>query len=171
MDLFNENMTGAKFSPCGNYRYKLWRIWDEDKPLAMCIGLNPSTANATKPDPTITNLIKMLKMLGYGGFYMTNLFAWISSKPTDLLSCPDPLGDNDSALAEVQQVCDHVIVCWGNFKEAENRIKEVLPRFPDALCFGVNQNGTPAHPLAMMYQGKTNSPKLENYGALAKSVL
>ncbi len=131
----------------------------------MCIGLNPSTANATKPDPTITNIIKMLRILGYGGFYMTNLFAWISSAPTDLLTCADPLGNNENILEEVEQICDDVIVCWGAFKEAEERIKEVLPRYPNALCFGVNQNGTPAHPLAMMYQGKTNSPQLQRYGA------
>lgn len=162
-NLFNDNIKGAEFSPCGKYRYKLWRIWDEGKPLAMCIGLNPSTANATNPDPTITNLIKMLKLLGYGGFYMTNLFAWISSKPEDLLTCEDPLGDNEKALKEVEQLCDNVIVCWGNFKQATKRIKEVLPRYPDALCFGINQNGTPAHPLAMMYQGLTNNPQLHKY--------
>jgi hypothetical protein len=26
MNLFDNN-TGAEFSPCGKYRYKLWRIW------------------------------------------------------------------------------------------------------------------------------------------------
>lgn len=163
MDLFDNENQGATFSECGKYRYKLWRIWDESKPKVMCIGLNPSTANATKPDPTITNLIKMLKLLGYGGFYMTNLFAWISSKPNDILTCNDPIGDNENVLKEVSEICDDVIACWGNFKEAEERIREVLPRYPNALCFGVNKNGTPAHPLAMMYQGKTNSPELALY--------
>ena len=128
MDLFGDLHKGSCFSICGRYRYKLWRIWDDDKPKVMCIGLNPSTANATKTDPTITNLNKMLRKLGYGGFYMTNLFAWISSKPTDLLTCTDPIGDNEIVLQEVEKICDDVIVCWGNFKQAEQRIKEVLPR-------------------------------------------
>lgn len=163
MNLFEDNSQGAEFSPCGKYRYKLWRIWDETKPKAMCIGLNPSTANETKPDPTITNLIKMLKILEYGGFYMTNLFAWISSKPTDLLICPDPMGNNKNILKEVKQICDDVIVCWGNFKESVERSEEVLQQHPNALCFGVNKNGTPMHPLSMMYQGKTNNPKLLKY--------
>lgn len=156
---------GADFSECGRYRYKLWRIWDENLPLAMCIGLNPSTANATKTDPTITNLIKMLKLLGYGGFYMMNLFAWISSKPNDLLTCNDAIGDNDKKLKEVAAICDEVIVCWGNFKQADERIKEVLPMFPDAKCFGVTNSGKPFHPLAMMYAGLTNEPKLSKYEA------
>ena len=79
----------------------------------------------------------------------------------------DPIGNNDMYLEEVAQICDDVIVAWGNFKEAEERINQVLPLFPNALCFGLNQNRTPAHPLAMMYQGKTNSPKLSEYRALA----
>ena len=141
---------GAEFSSCGRYRYKLWRIWDESKPLAMCIGLNPSTANADKNDQTISYLIKMLGILGYGGFYMMNLFAWISSKPDDLLTCEDPLGENDKKLKEVEAICQDVIVCWGSFKQAEKRIKEVLPNYPKAKCFGFSATGNPFHPLAMM---------------------
>ena len=154
---------GADFSKCGSYRYKLWRIWDESLPIAMCIGLNPSTANVVKTDPTITNLTKMLKILGYGGFYMMNLFAWISSKPADLLTCENPIGENDTKLKEVATICSEIIVCWGNFKQAKERIKEVLPNYPYAKCFGKTQSGKPFHPLAMMYAGLTNKPILSNY--------
>lgn len=161
-NLFDNN-SGAEFSKCRKYRYKLWRIWDEGLPKAMCIGLNPSTANATKPDPTITNLIKMLKQLGYGGFYMMNLFAFISSKPNELLTCTDALGDNESKLKEVEALCSDVIICWGNFKQADERIKQVLPNYPNAKCFGVTNSGKPIHPLAMMYAGKTNNPVLYLY--------
>lgn len=161
-ELFNTGK-GAEFSPCGKYRYKLWRIWNTELPLAMCIGLNPSTANADKDDPTINNLRRILTALGYGGFYMMNLFAWISSKPEALLTCHDPLGDNDQKLQEVRSLCKDVIACWGAFKQADERIKQVLPRYPDAKCFGLNQNGTPMHPLALMYNGTVKSPKLQPY--------
>lgn len=173
MDLFGKNLSGAEFSPCGNYRYKLWRIWDETKPLAMCIGLNPSTANHEKNDTTIRYLIQMLTVLGYGGFYMTNLFAIISSKPEVLLTCDDPLCENDVKLDEVAAICDDVIFCWGSFKQAKERIKEVKPRFEGAKCFGLNANGTPFHPLAMMPRNgrDPNSPKLVEYSrALAENV-
>lgn len=165
MDLFGNNNQGAEFSKCGLYRYKLWRIWDNSKPKAMCIGLNPSTANANKNDQTIIYLIKMLTILGYGGFYMTNLFAFISSNPDALLTCEDALGDNDIKLKEVESICDDVIVCWGSFKQAENRIKLVLPNYPNAKCFGVTQNGKPFHPLAMMPRNgrDPNNPKLILY--------
>lgn len=159
---------GAEFSECGNYRYKLWRIWDDSKPLAMCIGLNPSTANADKNDTTIRYLIQMLTILGYGGFYMTNLFAIISSKPEILLTHPDPLGENDDKLMEVKSLCQDVIACWGAFKQAKERIKTVLPKFPNALCFGVTANGQPFHPLAMMPRNgrDPNNPKLSIYKPL-----
>jgi hypothetical protein len=135
----------------------------------MCIGLNPSTANAINPDPTITNLIKMMRILGYGGFYMMNLFAWISPHPKDLLTCPDPIGENESKLMEVRSFCKDVIVCWGNFKEAEQRIKEVLPKYPDALCFGITKSKRPFHPLAMMYAGLTDKPTLAKYSEMVSS--
>jgi|SRR6185503_20173919 len=163
-NLFDNNY-GAEFSKCGKYRYKLWRIWNDELPKAMCIGLNPSNANATKNDPTINYLIKMLSILGYGGFYMMNLFAWISSKPEQLLMCDDPLGDNNKKLDEVELLCDDVIVCWGNFKQAQQRIKEVLPNYPFAKCFGINSNGTPYHPLALMYNGTSKNPKLIQYNS------
>ena len=168
MNLFDNN-SGAEFSPCGKYRYKLWRIWDEALPKVMCIGLNPSTANSTKPDPTITNLTKMLRKLGYGGFYMMNLFAWISSKPEDLLTCENALGENENKLKEVEAICDDVIVCWGNFKQADKRIASVLPNYPNAKCFGITQSGKPFHPLAMMYMGLTDKPELFLYSEKLKS--
>ena len=107
----------------------------------------------------------MLSVLGYGGFYMTNLFAIISSKPAVLLTCENPLGDNDNKLQEVAAICQDVIVCWGMFKEARERIKDVLPHFPNALCFGLNANGTPFHPLAMMPRNgrDPNKPSLIKY--------
>jgi hypothetical protein len=154
---------GAEFSTCGKYRYKLWRIWDIELPKSMCIGLNPSTANENKNDQTINYLIKMLSKLGYGGFYMTNLFAWISSNPQELLTCSDSLGENDNKLNEVQSICDDIIVCWGNFKQAKHRIDSVLPNYPNAKCFGLNKNKTPFHPLALMYNGTSNNPQLFLY--------
>lgn len=129
----------------------------------MCIGLNPSTTNASKNDNTINILIRVLSNLGYGGFYMMNLFAWISSKPEDLLTCADAIGDNESKLKEVEAMCQDVIVCWGNFTQAEQRIKQVLPNYPNAKCFGVNKNGTPFHPRALSYKGMLGSAEVMDY--------
>jgi hypothetical protein len=159
--LFEDN--GAEFSECGKYRYKLWRIWDRALPIAMCIGLNPSTANAEKPDPTIGILKRMLTKLGYGGFYMVNLFAWISSDPDELLTCPNPIGDNEQKLKEVEVLCDDIIACWGAFKQATDRANMVYANYPNSKCFGINKGGTPFHPLAMMYNGTQHNPQLKPF--------
>lgn len=164
-DLFGNTTIekGADFSKDRKYRYALWRIWDHTKTLAMCIGLNPSTANEHKNDNTINILVRVLEDLKYGGFYMTNLFAYISSNPDDLLTCDDPIGDNDNKLREIRKKCQDVIVCWGGFQQAENRIKDVLPSYPNAKCFGVNANGTPWHPRALSYKKLLNNAQLINY--------
>jgi hypothetical protein len=139
----------AKFSECGNYRYYLKRVFDDNKPMAMVIGLNPSTADATDDDATISALRRLLEPLGYGGFYMTNLFAWISTDPDDLQSKPNPVGDNDAWLGAVRSLCKDVIFAWGSFKQAEYRIKVVAPKFPGAYVFGTTVKNKPLHPLAV----------------------
>lgn len=160
----NSEQAGAKFSGCGKYRYALWRIWTKGKPVAMCIGLNPSTANFLKNDNTIDTLIRVLAKLGYGGFYMTNLFAFISSKPNDLLTCEDPLKDNDFYLDIVRKKSDDVIFCWGAFKQAKDRANEIIARYPEAKCFDFTADGSPWHPRAMIYEkGRLESPILFDY--------
>lgn len=138
----------AEFSECGKYRYYLLRYWDINKPFVLCIGLNPSTANATDDDPTIRNLGALLRTYGFGGFYMANLFALISSEPEAIRSCPDPLKENDKWLTYLEGVTSETIFCWGSFKQAEYRAKKLIGKFPGALCFGKTATGKPIHPLA-----------------------
>ncbi|GHX72979.1 hypothetical protein VCSRO16_3593 [Vibrio cholerae] len=66
----------AELSKCRKYRYALWRTWDSDKPFAMFIGLNPSTADEKNDDPTLRRCINFAKSWGYGGVCMANLFAF-----------------------------------------------------------------------------------------------
>lgn len=151
----------AEFSEDRKFRYQLTRIWDDTLPIAMCVGLNPSTANADTNDPTINKLIALMKHNGYGGFHMMNLFSLISSKPEALSNHPNPVDKADQYNFNVVQVCDALIFCWGNFKQAQHRAKKYIQKYPDALCFGKNANGSPKHPLFL--KGTTN---LERYGLL-----
>ena len=91
--------TDAIFSVCRKYRYALWRSWDESKPYVMIIGLNPSTADETKDDPTITRCINFAKSWGYGGVCVTNLFAYRATVPSDMKASNEPIGtENDAWL-------------------------------------------------------------------------
>lgn len=144
MDLFKHN--GAEFSKCRKYRYALWRIWDDSKPLVMFIGLNPSTANEYSEDPTIRRVKKFAANWGYGGFYMMNLFALVSPYPEDLKKCDDPLGENDGWLEKIASKCEKIIFAWGSFPEASERAKHVITQF-NGYSLIINKDGSPRHPL------------------------
>lgn len=172
-ELFEPGNAGALFSACGKYRYKLWRFWDKSLPLAMCIGLNPSTANGTKNDQTISYLIKMLRILGYGGFYMMNCYPLISSKPDVLREFEEDAYhdkediENARFLLETAHECKDVIFAWGTFKiiKKDGRDKMFSGYWPNALCFGKNADGSPFHPLAMMPRNGRDpeNPTLQEY--------
>lgn len=146
-DLFN-NESGAVFSNDRKYRYVLWRIWDDTKPKIMFIGLNPSTASEDLDDPTIRRVKRFAADWGYGGVYMTNLFGIVSPDPSILIeSGLDIIGDNDRWLIDISGKCEAILFAWGAFQEAEDRAKRVVAMFEDAICLGVNKNGSPKHPL------------------------
>ena len=139
--------SGATFSEDRKYRYTLWRIWDESKPLVMFIGLNPSTANEAEPDNTITKVIKIAKNNGYGGLYMMNLFGIISPKPTILDTCENPFGNNDIHIGQIANKVKDIVFCWGTFKQIRGRSEWAKRIFPNALCLKHTKNGSPWHPL------------------------
>ena len=161
-NLFEDN--GAEFSADRKYRYCLWRIWDESSPRIMIIGLNPSTANESKPDPTITRVKQFAFDWGYGGFYMMNLFAIVSADPKVLKTDPNPLGDNDGWLEKIAPKCSKIIFAWGKFKEAEERSKQVIKMFPDAYALILNKDGSPRHPLYV--KGNTIPILFRNYAPM-----
>ena len=72
---------GVIFANKHFYRYVLWRIWDDRKPTLTFICLNPSTANELRNDPTVNKIMGFAGRWGYGGIYLVNLFATVSSDP------------------------------------------------------------------------------------------
>ena len=140
-------INNASFSPDRKYRYALWRIWD-NLPKIMFVGLNPSTANETMNDPTIRRCISFAKDWGYGGIYMCNLFAYISTDPKAVIAQPDPIGpDNDRVLKLINKNCKVTVAAWGAFSIAHQRSKEVFELLPPLMCLGITKNGYPKHPL------------------------
>jgi hypothetical protein len=114
--------------------------------MVMFIGLNPSTANEISDDPTIRRVQKFAYDWGYGGVYMLNLFAWISTDPAALLTCTDPVGENDIYLKAIAESASKIIFAWGGFK-VNGRDQQVIEMFPDANALVINKDGTPGHPL------------------------
>ncbi len=162
-------MCGAEFSLCGNYRYRLWRRWDDDprKPVPAFIGLNPSTADEKELDPTLRRIKGFCLKEGCAGFEMLNLFAYRSTDPSALLDVGDPIGPgNDRAINLVCRRVSYVVCCWGNGGDIAYRSARVmwalskckeLPR-KNIHCFGLTKLrdsklspgrmvGQPRHPL------------------------
>lgn len=116
---------GAEISPCGTYRYRLWREWrlhpapaqwdmwvdHAGKPIidgagkqlgepksCVFIMLNPSTADGEQDDPTIRRCVGFAKAWGYDRLEVLNLFAYRATKPKELLALThdrDPVGEHN----------------------------------------------------------------------------
>jgi hypothetical protein len=146
-------LKGAHFSPCREYRYALWRKWDNRLPLIMFIGLNPSTANENDDDPTIRRVVDFAKRWAYGGVYMMNCFPLVSTKPARLKefynSDEHSMQDIENMrwLLNISKRCNDIIFAWGNFKEAKERGQALACYFKNARALQINKNGTPKHPL------------------------
>jgi hypothetical protein len=94
-----KQFSGAVFSPDQKYRYVLWREWSGHPRRLVVIGLNPSTADATKNDPTVTRCINFAKREGCGGMIMLNLFAFRATDPGVMMEAADPVGpENDKYI-------------------------------------------------------------------------
>ncbi len=142
------NLADAIFSDDRQYRYVLWRIWDRTKPMVNFIGLNPSTADETKDDPTMRRCSGFAKSWGYGGFYMTNIFGYKATKPEDLKKATDPIGkDNDKWLLEIESRVEQVIFAWGvhgTFLKRDEQVKKLITK---GHFIELSKDGHPKHPL------------------------
>lgn len=146
----------AIYSDCENYRYALTRIWDPDGRRALFIMLNPSTATEVQNDPTVERCERRARALGFGGFRVTNIFAWRDTDPKKMRAAADPVGpQNDQTIVESVPLADQVICAWGTHGAHLGRGAHVerLLRQTGAPLFhlGLSKAGHPKHPLYIAY--------------------
>lgn len=150
-----EGISGAVFSDSNRrFRYALWRFWQPSDDKLLFIGLNPSTANDIKDDPTIRRLIGFAKSWGFGGIFAGNLFSLVTANPDVLWhsSSPEQPNDpNDTAIKRMSKLSTKVMVGWGNEgRNAGTRPKEVLALVGEPVfCIKTTMAGEPGHPLYM----------------------
>lgn len=114
--------------------------------------LNPSTADDRNDDPTIRRCISFAKQWGFGSIEVVNLFAYRATDPSELLKCPDPIGDqNDSFILEAQLRSTFTLLAWGTKGALLGRDQLVLDilngRSNQVFCLEKTKNGFPKHPL------------------------
>lgn len=153
----------AIFSKCGNYRKSLTRRWDTLLPTVNFIMLNPSTADASKDDPTIRRCIGFAKSWGYGAIIVTNLFDYRATNSKELTVVKEPCSKSNvlTCMRWASNV-DLVVCAWGSKgqylqknREMEKALRE---RHIEVHYIVFNPvTGYPAHPL---YLSKNLKPKL-----------
>jgi hypothetical protein len=96
------------------YRYRLSRTWDEKKPHAMFVMMNPSTADPLVDDPTVAKCGRFARAWGYGGVYVGNSFAYRATDKRHLRLVADPIGpDNDKHLVAMAKASHIVVFAYG----------------------------------------------------------
>lgn len=146
----------------------------------MVVGLNPSTANENKLDPTSRNIEKIASNNGYDGWILVNLYPARCSHPNDLpLQMDEALfWKNISTIVQVlsadQLKVNDVLLAWGNnidkidrtyIKKAAYYLHQRLePYAPEYFCIATTKAGHPMHPspqaINLRIPGGTDSVRL-----------
>lgn len=149
----------ATLSPCGKYRYDLWRVWDDAQKYALFVMLNPSTADAFADDPTIRRCVGFARAWGYGGIVVTNLFAFRATDPRKLRVAGDPIGpDNDKTLSRwaADPRCGVAVCAWG--AEASVGKRPLLVNQPGHVLRLLRKAGVTPHYLRLTKDGHPAHP-------------
>lgn len=139
----------ATLSDCGKYRYRLGRQWSQAAPV-LFIGLNPSTADADKDDPTVRRMMGFARAMGAGGILIGNLSPYRATNPMYLpwSDPPEIERENLRCIADMA-TGNTVIVAWGSHSHGRNRVAGVMATLGQVdcvpQCFGLTGNGSPKH--------------------------
>ena len=117
----------SKCSDDGVFRYSLEKIWENNKPKALFILINPSKGTSLKLDNTICNIVNYCVDGNYGAMRLVNLFPLMATSPQELsgkLKCGQQ--DNNIAIIESINWATNIYIAWGsNDKYQIKRKREV----------------------------------------------
>ena len=158
-DLLDQDIqSGARFSTCRSWRYLLWRTWDNGAPPLVAVLLNPSTADETEDDPTVTRMMRRASSWGYGGLVVANAYAYRATKPADLWRASDPVGpENDAAIREACASAGLVICGWGRhcrYSRSRTILGLIRAAGQEPHALRLLADGTPGHPLYVPYSAQ-----------------
>ncbi|MEB3200397.1 MAG: DUF1643 domain-containing protein [Synechococcaceae cyanobacterium] len=148
--------SSARFSACGAYRWWLLRQWAPGRPRLLFIGLNPSSADARREDPTLRRLVGFADRWGFGSLEVVNLFSAVAVAPDRLRQLADPVGRRTDAWIARRAGACAVQAIWlgwgrrGGFRQRDQRILALLNRLgrgEDLRVVGLTATGQPRHPL------------------------
>ncbi len=141
------------FSDCGRYRYSLRNVLEPavGAGIVLWVMANPSIANQTELDPTLTRCERFTRAWGFAEMRVVNVRAWIATDPKDVPK-DDAIAigfDNGMHIIENARTAQLVVCGWGKLGgSAGLRCLQLLrdeKMNPHALR--LNLDGSPAHPL------------------------
>jgi len=141
----------AILSACGQYRYTLERgIPGGNGQAVLFVMLNPSTADASKDDPTIRRCIGFARAWCYSRLLVGNLSAWRSTDPAEVHQMP--WGPQcDAHLDEMAGRSDLIVCAWGShatrMQWRAGDVCALLAEHSPIHHLGLTKGGQPRHPL------------------------
>jgi hypothetical protein len=145
----------AVFSDDRRYRYRLERDLGSGNGTYVWIGKNPSKADETQNDNSVSRVMQRAKEAGFRKFVVLNLYSYVSTDPRGLLDswadAEGPVGpDNLWHIAECLKDADYVLVAWGSHYVGPRHAARVLGMIREAgkvaYCLGHTDDGSPVHP-------------------------
>lgn len=143
----------------GNYRFALEQ---PGKHVLIVIGVNPSTADESKPDPTMQSVLRFVNAFGYDGFVMLNLSSERCTNPLKLATAID-MDMHKRNLEVIKEMSEKypqadILLAYGNnierrmyLGECFSAIYPILQSHKRWLCIGgkecMTKYGHPRHPL------------------------
>lgn len=143
----------AVISSDGLYRYRLTKIWDEDKPCIAFILLNPSTADNLRTDITAMNICNYSIANDYGRIDIVNLFAFRATNSKDMPYWREAIGEyNDQYILDAVLGASKVIIGWGSdqkvYNERKMEVHNLLREYKSKLmCFKDEEGRRPRNPV------------------------
>ena len=146
--------SGAVLSPDERYRYVLTRRVGRSSRAVTFIMLNPSTADETKDDKTISWCKQFAGSEGYGRLYVTNLSPLRATDPKKMLEAgPEPPAvwkKNIKWILKAASRSELVILAWGNDGAKTGRADKVLRALRreghEVYCLEITHSQQPRHP-------------------------
>ena len=159
-------------------KHKRFLLGKNGKSVLLAVGLNPSTANEYRLDPTSRNIETIAKLNGCDGWLIINLYPLRTSNPKKLpkrVNCK-LIYENEKFISDLIQNnrfnVTKILFCWGNYLEKRSYLKKQSINIlnlleneePIIYCLGKTRLGNPFHPSPMAinrFLGGLNKLKLK----------
>ena len=116
----------AIFSDDKEHRLLLRKEWDNEKPTAMVIMINPNTADTVNFDMTTMLVLNNVSKLGFGSVNIVNLYSRIMEKLNLRFNGDDELiaDEADEIIQQYAAMSDAIIIAWGSLGNTSERARE-----------------------------------------------